>query len=470
MDLIVVGQDVHVGAVAEQVRFERVEHLPHPGPFGGQRLRCLGHRHQSHEEARGSPAAEGRRLLGNIGVGAVQRVDERRRHRRPLAWADGGQHLDHVVADLCDVAAFVVGVVAPRVPLVEQLLQGHVRHRGDDIEEWRHRPAKPLGDLPVSIVVVEPDQHQTGPGEAPELRRHERRRGRGGRRQLDRVQRQRQPADHIAHGGERFPSLLGTPEEQAELHHRGDVDQVELELGDDAEVATAATQGPEQVGLLGRTGVPDPTVRRNHLGADEMVDGEAAPSGQPPHSSAQREPADPGVADDPGRHRESVLLGGRVEVAEQRTALRASTSALRIDPDAVHPSEVDDQAALAHRVPREAVPSASDGDLQIMIAAVTDRRDHVLGARTSDHRGRSSVDVGVPGPSGLLEPHIERGDHLSVDPVSQCLRRQLVHPDRSLALMTLTWVERSASGTQSHPVSRARRVLLPSTRPANFRS
>ena len=34
--------------------------------------------------------------------------------------------------------------------------------------------------------------------------------------------------------------------------HRGDRDQPELQLGDDAEVAGAARQAPEQVGVLGR--------------------------------------------------------------------------------------------------------------------------------------------------------------------------------------------------------------------------
>ena len=138
------------------------------------------------------------------------------------------------------------------------------------------------------------------------------------------------------------------------------------------------------------------TVSGDDLGADEVIDGEATTPGQPAHPAAQRQTAHSGVTDDPGRHRESVLLGGRVEVAQQGTALHPSTSALRIDPDAVHPSQVDDQAALAHRVPREAVSSTANGDLQIEVAAMADRRNHVANGRTRDDGGRSTVDIGVP--------------------------------------------------------------------------
>src|SRR5205085_678511 len=47
--------------------------------------------------------------------------------------------------------------------------------------------------------------------------------------------------------------------------------QLELELGDDAEVATATAQSPEQVGVFLLRGSQDSTVGGDHLGRDEVV-------------------------------------------------------------------------------------------------------------------------------------------------------------------------------------------------------
>jgi hypothetical protein len=51
--------------------------------------------------------------------------------------------------------------------------------------------------------------------------------------------------------------------------------QPELELGDDAEVAAAAADAPEQVGVLVLAGPYHPAVGEDDLSRDEVVAGQA---------------------------------------------------------------------------------------------------------------------------------------------------------------------------------------------------
>ena len=61
-----------------------------------------------------------------------------------------------------------------------------------------------------------------------------------------------QTGNEVAREAEQIAALLGRVEEQPEVQHRSDVVQRELERRDDAEVASAAAQRPEQVGVLAR--------------------------------------------------------------------------------------------------------------------------------------------------------------------------------------------------------------------------
>ena len=86
-------------------------------------------------------------------------------------------------------------------------------------------------------------------GPADQLGRDERRRG----RQVD----HRAAAEivvgrvhDLAVGAQHLAAALVVEEERAAEDRRPHLVQLELELGDDSEVASAAAQGPEQVGVL----------------------------------------------------------------------------------------------------------------------------------------------------------------------------------------------------------------------------
>ena len=60
----------------------------------------------------------------------------------------------------------------------------------------------------------------------------------------------------------------------------------ELEARNHAEVAAAAPDRPEQLGILVSGRPQDATVGEDHLGRHEVVDGQSKLSGQPPHATA----------------------------------------------------------------------------------------------------------------------------------------------------------------------------------------
>ncbi len=90
--------------------------------------------------------------------------------------------------------------------------------------------------------------------------------------------------------------------------------EVELELRDDAEVAAATAQSPEQVRVVGLARVDEPAVRRDDVGRDEVVAREAELAHRPADAAAEREPGDTGGRDEAARRREPVRLGLVVDV------------------------------------------------------------------------------------------------------------------------------------------------------------
>ena len=90
-----------------------------------------------------------------------------------------------------------------------------------------------------------------------------------------------------------------------------------------AEVAPAAPQRPEEIGVRCRISANLAAVGQDHVGADEVVDGEAVAARQPADATAQGEARDPGARDHADGHREAVRRGRRVHVVERGARLHA---------------------------------------------------------------------------------------------------------------------------------------------------
>ena len=91
--------------------------------------------------------------------------------------------------------------------------------------------------------------------------------------------------------------------------------RAEFERSHDAEVAAAALQCPEQIGILLGAGLHQLAVRGDHVRADHAVDGEAELALQATDATAEREARDAGVRDGAGGHHEPEGLGFTIQRA-----------------------------------------------------------------------------------------------------------------------------------------------------------
>jgi hypothetical protein len=100
------------------------------------------------------------------------------------------------------------------------------------------------------------------------------------------------------------------------------------------------------------------------------------------------------------KRRRGFLRGG--EVAEPGARLDPGGPGDRIDPHRPHQGRIDHEAAVAHRAPREVVPSASDREDQVMLPGEPYRAHHVRSTRRAHHRRGPPVDHRVPSGSCLV--------------------------------------------------------------------
>src|SRR6185503_15092076 len=144
--------------------------------------------------------------------------------------------------------------------------------------------------------------------------------------------------------------------------------QLELEAGDDAEVPAAASESPEQVGILGAARADEPAVRRDDVHRSNRIAGPPETPGEIAKPAAHRQAGDTGVRHEAEGRRETVELCLAIDVAEQTAGLCVSAACLSIDPDAAGSRHVEHQPAVADRQPGNVVPAAFDRDGQAVLA------------------------------------------------------------------------------------------------------
>jgi hypothetical protein len=127
--------------------------------------------------------------------------------------------------------------------------------------------------------------------------------------------------------------------------------QRELETGDDAEIAAAAADRPEQVRVPGAARCAPHAVGRDDLGADQVVDRQPVHAAEPAEAAAQGQAADAGGRVDAERNRQSEGLGLVVDVGAAARRHRPRPGAPRVDMHAAHAGQVDDQAVVAQALP-----------------------------------------------------------------------------------------------------------------------
>jgi hypothetical protein len=208
--------------------------------------------------------------------------------------------------------------------------------------------------------------------------------------------------------------------------------QAEQERRDDAEVAAAAANRPEQVGVLVRARTDALAAGQHELGLEQVVDREPEGARQVPETPAEREPADAGGRDDAAGGRQSVLAGREVDLAPCAAAADAHGARLRIDLDVAQQREVDHDAVVARPQPGAVVPAAADGERQVVLARESDGPGHVLGPGAARDQRRPLVDHRVVDLAGLVVVGVLRADQPALEvaelvPGGACGRGETAH-------------------------------------------
>ena len=191
--------------------------------------------------------------------------------------------------------------------------------------------------------------------------------------------------------------------------------QAIVEAGDDAEIAAAALQAPEQVGVLAVARDDDPAIGGHHLAGDEVVAGEAVGPLEPAAAAAERQPGDAGRRHAAAGHGEPVLLGRGIELAPGDAGLGAHRALDRVDLDLLHRREVDGEAALAERRAGNAVAAALHRHLDPARPGEVDGRDDVGRVDAARDRHGMLVDEAVEELARLLVAGTAGAQHLAAD-------------------------------------------------------
>src|SRR5205814_4290824 len=147
---------------------------------------------------------------------------------------------------------------------------------------------------------------------------------------------------------------------------------------DDAKVAAAAAQGPEEVGVVVLAGRHHLAVGGHHDWADEVVEGEPVQPDEMADAAAERQPGDARVAERAARRGEPMPETGRVEILPERAAAACGGTGVGIDGDLAHEAQVDDDCSFADAVPGNAVAATAYRYRQAALGREGDRRGYVF--------------------------------------------------------------------------------------------
>jgi hypothetical protein len=177
--------------------------------------------------------------------------------------------------------------------------------------------------------------------------------------------------------------------------------RLELKRRDHAEVAAAAADRPEQIGVLLRARLAHLAVGRDDLDRAQVVGGETMAPADPAEAAAEREPGDAGGRDDAAGHDQSEGLCGAIDIGPGGAGLHAHAAGSGVDLDGFVRREIDHHAARAQRGAGDVVAAAADRQRQPTIAGEGDAGGDVGGAARPDHERRPALDHAVPDVAGL---------------------------------------------------------------------
>jgi hypothetical protein len=286
------------------------------------------------------------------------------------------------------------------VRLVQHRLHGAVRHRLHDVDGGGQR-AQRRDVLGAALEVADVEDDDADRGAALELSRDEVQRGSRDQREAA-AQRVGRVGHELAVRAHDLAGTLARPQQHAAEHERTDGPQRELELDHDAEVAAAAAQRPEQVGVLGRRRRDHLAGRGHHARRAQVVGRQAHPALEPAAAGAEREAGDAGARGAPAGDGEAVLLRRCVELGPQHAGLHPGDAAGRVNVDRLQRAEVDQQAAVGGAEAGSRMPTPAHRDLHPVLTRVEQRGGHVGDRLAARDQRRVAVDHAVVDAPGVV--------------------------------------------------------------------
>ena len=277
-------------------------------------------------------------------------------------------------------------------------------HQRAEVAHGRHQPA-------TLVLAAGVDPPHDGEGAAAQ---------RLGQRRIGREVQDRRPRHELV--GERRQQLpprvqhvaraLEREEQRARVELRVGVD-LELDRGDDAEVAVAAAQRPEQVGLVDGVRADEVAFRGHDLERGDAVGLEAVLARQPAHPAAEGIARDADVGRGAVERREAEIGQRGHDLLPAHAGADADAPRLGVDLDLVEVAEVDEDRVLERAVRPGVVAGRLGADPEAVLTGVADRGDDVALAGGEHDRGRLLVDEEVEGAAGVV-PSRGAGDHEAV--------------------------------------------------------
>ena len=222
----------------------------------------------------------------------------------------------------------------------------------------------------------------------------------------------------------RLQDLLGTllrEHEHARVHLAQGM-EAELDRGHHAEVAAAAAQRPEQVGIVVAVDPTEVAVGRHDLDRGHLVRLEAVLAAEPAEAAAQGIAGDADVGRGAGERGEPVLGGGLDGLDPDRAGADAGDARDGVDLDVLQPVHLHEHG-VGQRVLHggRVVAGALRGHLQAAVTCEADDLDDVMRGGGDGDSGGPLVDREVPGRPGLVPVRVVGADDLSLDPMPQAL-------------------------------------------------
>ena len=252
----------------------------------------------------------------------------------------------------------------------------------------------------------------------------ERRGGRDREQRQESVQLPRRAGQELAVGAHHLLGLLERPE-RGSGQDGADGMQSELERGDDAEVAAAAADRPEQVGVLLGARTRLCSVGEHDVGLEQIVDRQAVAPRQVADPAAERQPADAGGRDEATWRREAVRVRGLVDLTPGAATADSDGARLGVHLDRPQQGQVRDDSVVANPEARAVVPAAAHRQRKLMRPREADRTRHVLRVCAARDQRRAPIDHRVVDLARVVVVGVLRREQPSRESSLQLLPRRI---------------------------------------------